>query len=36
MITKTGKANPYLETDNEAQKELVNLYNAWNADTCFL
>ena len=36
MITKTGKVNPYLETDNEAQKELVNLYNAWSADTCFL
>ena len=36
MITKTGKVNPYLETDNESQKELVNLFNAWEADTCFL
>lgn len=36
MIRKTGELNPYLETDKEEYKELVELYNAWMADTAFL
>ncbi len=36
MITKTEQLNPYLETDNEEYKELINLYNNWFAETCFL
>ena len=36
MITETGQLNPYLETDNEKYKELVDLYNNWYAEICFL
>ena len=36
MIVKTEQLNPYLETDNEEYKELINLYNNWFAETCFL
>lgn len=36
MITETGQLNPYLETDNEEYKELVDLYNNWYDEICFL
>lgn len=36
MLKKIEKLFPYLETDNEEQKELVNLYNDWHKDTAFL
>ena len=36
MITETGQLNPYLETNNEAYKELVDLYNNWYAEICLL
>ena len=36
MITETGQLNPYLETDNEEYKELVDLYNNWYAEICLL
>lgn len=36
MITKTEQLKPYLKTDNEEYKELINLYNNWFAETCFL
>jgi len=35
MITKTGQLKPYLETDNEEYKELISLYNDWEADVAF-
>ena len=35
MIAKTGQLNPYLETDNEEYKELINLYNIWFTETWF-
>ena len=36
MITKTEQLKPHLITDNEDYKELVDLYNDWFAETCFL
>ena len=36
MITKTGQLNLYLETDNEEYKDLIDLYNNWYAEICFL
>ena len=36
MITKTEQLKPYLITDNEEYKELIELYNNWFAETCFL
>lgn len=36
MITKTERLKPYLITDNEEFKEIVELFNNWHAETCFL
>lgn len=36
MITKTEQLKPYLMTDNEEFKEIVELFNNWFAETCFL
>ena len=35
MITKTGQLKPYLETDQEEYKDLVEIYNDWEADVAF-
>lgn len=35
MIKRTESINPSIETDDERYKELVELYNKWDAETCF-
>ena len=35
MITKTEQLKPYLITDNEVFKEIVELFNNWFAETWF-
>ena len=36
MITKTEQLKPYLITNDEEFKEIVELFNNWFAETCFL
>lgn len=36
MITKTEQLKPYLITDDEEFKEIVELFNNWHAEVCFL
>lgn len=36
MITKTEQLKPYLITDDEEFKEIIELFNNWYAETCFL
>ncbi len=36
MITKTGQLKPYFETDTEEFRYLIELFNNWFAETCFL
>ena len=36
MIVKTEQLKPYLITDDEEFKEMVELFNNWFAETCFL
>lgn len=36
MIVKTEQLKPYLITDDEEFKEIVELFNNWFAETCFL
>ena len=35
MITKTEQLKPYLITDDEEFKEIVELFNNWYAEVCF-
>lgn len=36
MITKTEQLKPYLITDDDEFKKIVELFNDWFAETCFL